>query len=303
MRIYDELKKMVPVRLKRAIRRAMTPKEERDRDAQLGLFILDQAESFSRHIGGQPESLTAVLESIAHLESLTAVNEAHQYLQTALMPEFEKNLYEYYRQQEYLILLTFLSYPFRGPGSLTLEPFLRGAKKLGTLRILDYGAGLAFGIIHLLRTCPEAVESITTVDLDLIHSRLAAYIVSTMAPGKDCRHYMLRDAEEQPSFADRKFNCLFGDNVFEHLREPERVLRSMLQRAEETSICYFDLADHGRKYLQHVHPQLSHLEEIMTEFSFVRTEKVGGVMEYVRGLPPRKSTTSLTNSKPTWILG
>lgn len=278
------LKKVIPAPIRQIIKFALLPKERgaRVRHRELGMFILERAAAFSRDIGGRPEALSVIQDFILNPKFLREMNETHQYLQTVFTTDYERNLYEYYVQQQYLILLSFLSYPFGSPGAVDLTPFILGSKKLKKMRILDYGAGLAFGTIHLLRTCPDRVEAITMVDFDLVHTKLVEYIVSTNGGAKDFKIYKLRDAESVPAFDDRRFNFLYGKDIFEHLPNPERVLRTMLESAEESCICYFDFADHGQKYLQHVHPALSNLEKIMFDFSFTRTGYVGKMSEYTR---------------------
>jgi hypothetical protein len=200
------------------------------------------------------------------------------------MPHYEHNLYKYYRQQQYLILLTFLSYAFQGPGSLGayVQPYVNSSSKLSKLRILDYGAGLAFGPIHLLRTCPEKVESITIVDLDLIHTDIVEYILSGLCPDGAITVMRVYNPKTIPDFGNRTFNLIYGKDIFEHLHNPERLLRTILKKAEPSCIGYFDINDHGEKYLQHVNPQLSHLSQIIREYSFMPHGKVTGLSEFVK---------------------
>lgn len=279
-------KRLLPNWVKNQLKKFLIPKEVRKTEYELGMYILEKTKDFSRDRGGRPESLQTgrVKDCIFHQKCLSEMNEAHQYLQTALMPHYEQNLYEYYRQQQYLILLTFLSYAFHGPGCLAsqIQPYITASSKLPSMRILDYGAGLAFGLIHLMRTCPEKVESITIVDLDLVHTDLVEYILSDLCSDTDITVMRVTNPQTIVDFGDRTFNLIYGKDIFEHLHDPEHHLRAMLARAQASCLCYFDFSDHGAKYLQHVHPQLSHLNEILYEFSFRMDGNTGCLSEFVR---------------------
>jgi hypothetical protein len=279
-------KRLLPKWVKGLLRFFLVPKTIRQTERELGTFVLEKTRDFSMRRGGRPESLqsTIVRDCILHQKCLSEMSEAHQYLQTALMPHYEQDLYEYYRQQQYLILLVFLSYAFRGPGCLAshIEPYIAASSDLSSMRILDYGAGLAFGLIHLMRTCPGKVDSITIVDLDLIHTDLVEYILSDFRSDTEVTVMRVTKPETIPDFGNRTFNLIYGKDVFEHLTEPERHLRSMLARAEDSCHCYFDFNDHGATYLQHVHPQLSHLHEIVREFSFRSDGNTAGLSKFLR---------------------
>lgn len=284
--LINMAKRFLPNWVKIQLRRISVPKAIRDRDYELGMYVLEKAKNFSVDRGGIPESLQAskLKNCIFQAKCLSEMNEAHQYIQTAFMPHYEQNLYEYYRQQQYLILLTFLSYAFRGPNSLAshIEPYIAASSTLRSMRILDYGAGLPFGIIHLLRTAPEKVESITIVDLDLIHTYLVEYILSCLCPDAVITIMRVTTSEITPDFGERTFNLIYGKDIFEHIHDPERLLRTILSKAEPTCVAYLDINDHGEKYLQHVHPRLSHLSQILCEYSFVPHGKVAGLSEFAK---------------------
>ena len=272
--------------MQKIIKHYILSKEDREKEHELGMYILNRGKAFSHDMGCQPEAsaFSAIENFIKTPKHLATIDQTHQYLQTVFMADYEQNLYEFYRQQQYLILLTFLSYPFRGPGGVKLTPFIRGSEKLKKMRILDYGSGLSFGIIHLLRTNPSIMDAITIVDFDLIHTKFLEYIISTSAPTKDFKVFKLRDTEQIPDFRDRKFNFLYGNNIFEHVHHPEHLLRSLLEKAEKNCICYFDFSDHGQRHLQHVHPDLSNLEKIMIDFSFYRSGYFQNMLEFTRNL-------------------
>jgi hypothetical protein len=109
-------------------------------------------------------------------------------------------------------------------------------------------------------------------------------MISTSFINKDLKVFKLCDTEETPSLGDRHFNFLFGRDIFEHVHHPENVLREMLERADNKAICYFDFSNHGEKHLQHVHPELSYLENILKEFSFTQTGYIGKMSEFSRNL-------------------
>jgi len=279
-------KRCLPSWVKSRVKELLVPTDVRDRDYDLGMFILEQIEKFSMRQGGCPESLHAgeLKDCILNPKCLSEMNAAHQHMQTVLMPHYERSLYEYYRQQQYLILLTFLSYAFRGPNCLAshIDPYLTASSKLPRMRILDYGAGLAYGLIHLLRTYPERVEAITIVDLDLIHTELVEFILSNLCSDVTVNVMRITNSEVIPNFGDRTFNLIYGKDIFEHVHNPELLLKAILSKAEPYCVGYFDINDHGEKYLQHVHPDLSHLSGIICDYSFVPNGKVSGLSEFVK---------------------
>jgi 2-polyprenyl-3-methyl-5-hydroxy-6-metoxy-1,4-benzoquinol methylase len=289
--IKQSVRRLLPEWMKKQIRyyrNYLMLKQTQGFEYDLGMYILSKAKDFSRRRGGMPDALQAsqLMDCILRQTCLTHINEAHQYLQTAFMPHYEQNLYEYYRQQQYLILLTFLSYAFRGSGCLFshIQPFLTASAKLPTMRILDYGAGLPFGIIHLLRTCPEKIESITIVDMDLVHTEFAEFILSDLCPDTRINFIKVTDPAKVPDFQDRTFNIIYGKDIFEHLHHPERYLRAILDGAEDICYCYFDFTDHGERWLQHVNPDLSHLQTITRDYFFKAIGKIGNLSEFVRAV-------------------
>jgi hypothetical protein len=283
--MINEVKSLVPSSLKKAIRRVIHRKK-RQRDLELGRFILESAKKFSHKIGGRPDGFhPCVMDCIVHQKNLKQLNETTQYVQTIFMPDYEKHLFEYYRFQQYLILLTFMSYPFVGLSS-HVEPYIIASQKLDRIDVLDYGAGLAFGIIHLLRTCPEKIRSITLVDLDLVHASLVEHIIQNLAPKIEIIYHKLRDPNIVPDFGSKKFNFLYGKDIFEHLEKPENALRAMLSHAEEECLCFLDLKHHGKSYLQHITPDVTHLVHIVKENAFQEIGNVQGMSGFWRGSCP-----------------
>lgn len=287
-KLLKQTKIVLPMRLKTPISRIINLFRSPDYEYDLGMYVLKEAEEFSRNRNGKPEALRTdcILKSILKQNCITQMNSVLQYLQTAFMPNYEQNLFEYYHQQQYLMLLTFLSYPFRGHGCLRshVEPFIVASSRLPRLRVIDYGAGIPFGLIHLLRTCPERIDSITIVDLDLIHAELSEYLISRLAPQKDITFLRITDTDIIPDLGNRTFNLIYCKDIFEHVHDPERLLRAILTKSAPSCISYFDIRDHGVKHLQHVHPQLSHLSQVICEHSFKPNGEIAALSEYVKSI-------------------
>ena len=225
-----------------------------------------------------------VMDAIMKQKNLKFLSEVSQYLQTAFMPHYEQNLFDYYKQQQYLILMNLLSYPFWGAGSLVsfIEPYKIASNNIEKLRILDYGAGIPYGLIYLLKVNPGKIKSITLVDLDLVHTEFVEYILSRLWPTGNIDFIKVRDTDSIPNLGTRKFNFIYGKDIFEHLKEPDRHVRMILKNVEDICYCYLDFNDHGEKYLQHVSPQLLPLHNIMEEYSFKYIRRVGQMSEFVR---------------------
>lgn len=198
-------------------------------------------------------------------------SEGVQFLQSAIMPDFEENLFDFYRQQQFLLLRNFLSYPYRGVGCLDsqVRPYLSGAEKIdGPPSILDYGAGLPYGLIHVARTNPKKIASVTIVDLDLALTYVVEFILERLLPDSDIEFVRVTDGNSVPNFHRKSFNFHYGKDVFEHLSDPEAVLRNMLSHAADQTCCFFDFNDHGARYLQHLTPNLVPLKEFVSAQGF-----------------------------------
>ena len=140
---------------------------------------------------------------------------------------------------------------------------------------------MPYGLIQLLRTRPEAVKSVTLVDLDLVHTRLSEHIVRGFIGD---RLTMIRktDPESIPSLGRTKFNFCFGKDIFEHLNDPAPHLDNILKSTAKEAVCYFDFTDHGEKYLQHVTPLLSPLNAVVEAHGFEKTEVLAGMSGFKR---------------------
>lgn len=282
MGFVSTAKRLVPASIRRAIKGAPP---EGGLEADLGTFVLAEAEALARQTGGDPSALSrpVVVETLRNRTAIKRASEAQQFLMTAFQPHYEQNLFPYYQQQQFPMLLAFLSYPFRGPGGLNAQilPYEAAADALPELDILDYGAGVPYGLIHLLRTRPERVRSVTLVDLDLIHTRLTESIVRGFIGD---RLTMIRNTDPNalPDFKSRTFNFCFGKDIFEHLTDPSTHLAHILASAAPNAICYFDFTDHGEKYLQHVSPHLSPLNALVEERGFAPLGMLAAMTGYRR---------------------
>ena len=280
--LVKTVKRLLPTSLKKAVKESHATGGP---EYELGTFVLDQVADHARSIGGDASAISqpVVQGFLRDRAAIKIAGEAQQYIMTALQPDYERNLYPFYKQQEYMMLLAFLSYPFRGIGSLNaqLQTYKAAADAMGGLDILDYGAGMPYGLIHLLRTRPDAVRSVTLVDLDLAHTRLSEHIVRGFIGD---RLSMIRktDPEAVPSFGRKTFNFCFGKDIFEHLNDPEPHLRNILKAMSPDAICYLDFTDHGEKYLQHVTPLLSPLSAIVQADGFESVGTLAGMSGFRR---------------------
>jgi len=263
------------------------------RDLELGRFILEAARQYSRAIGGRPDGFReSVVDCIIHRDKLRLFNEVHQHLQTIFTPNYEERLFDYYQSAQYLLLLSFLSYPFAGLAP-HVDPFVAAATRLGSLDVLDYGAGIPYGVIHLLRTCRSKVRSLTLVDLDLVHTSFSEHVLKSLAPEIPLTYFKLRAPDEIPDFGERKFNLLYGKDIFEHLKKPDLVFHAMLSNAASECVGFFDLRHHGERYLQHVSPDVTWLAEIAQQYAFERAGDVAGLSMFCKGQEHRQAAKNL----------
>jgi hypothetical protein len=255
-------------------------------EAELGDFLLRSAAELSERVGGDVSALSrsGLRAVLANKGLIKQASEALQFLQTAFEPDYTSHLFPYYQQQQYVLLLAFLSYPLRGPGCLGpyTEPHHAAAELIsGPLDVLDYGAGIPFGAIDLIRSRPGKVRSITVVDLDLIHTRLSEHVLVELL-GREGVHFVrTTDADAIPKLRG-PFNFSFGKDIFEHLNDPISHLRNILGETANHAVCYFDFTDHGERYLQHVTPTLSPLAKELTAWNFEAIGQVRGMSGFAR---------------------
>lgn len=282
------LRKVVPQSLKEKIKDKRRGKDERGLETELAAFVQEEMKRYASENSADPSAIdqNSFQRCLTDKHLLKHFSEGVQFLQSAMMPEFEKNLFEFYRQQQFLLLVNFLSYPYRGVGCLDaqIRPYLSGASKIdGPLNILDYGAGVPYGLIHVARKIPERIASVTIVDLDLAHTYLVEFIIERLLPNADIRFVRMTDVNTIPEFGAQVFNFYYGKDVFEHLVDPEAVLNNMLSRAADRSCCFFDSNDHGAKYLQHVTPNLVPLKDVVSAKGFTSCRALNKMSCFVRG--------------------
>ena len=175
-------------------------------------FILNSAIDYSKQIKGDVSSFDRNLTRLIK----NAENECNSIIQdilTAFMPDFKNNLYEYYKNQEYLIFYRFLSYPFSSNLSNYFLPYQKGLSKYETYDILDYGAGVPYGLINSLLKKNNRIRSITLVDLDLVHVQFVEFLIRKIAPNVQLNIYKITDTNNFPPIAG-KFNFFYGKDIF-----------------------------------------------------------------------------------------
>lgn len=274
------------LRLKQFARRASLRAHQNSAEEALGEFLLASAAELAELQGGDVSAFArpAVREALRDKRALKLVGEAHQFMQTGFERDYECNLFSYYQQQQYLLLLVFLSYPFRGARCLGpyTEPYHAAADQIsGPLDVLEYGAGIPFGAIDLIRTRPGKIRSVTVVDLDLIHTRLSEHVLTELLGRRAVRFVRTTDADAIPALRG-PFNFCFGKDVFEHLNDPRSHVCNILAATAADAVCYFDLNDHGERYLQHVTPTLSPLVRILDLQGFRRLPAIRGMSGFRR---------------------
>jgi SAM-dependent methyltransferase len=211
-------------------------------------------------------------------------NEELQDLLEAFLPDYESRLFEYYSYQQFFILMILLQYPFLEGGLWGYhEAYRRGADLLGEMHVLEYGCGIPYGLIDCLLTQPGKVKSIGLVDLDLVYTDFAEFVVRKIAPTVPLQVFRLRDAKTFPLLTAR-YNFFFGKDIFEHLHDPEGNLRKLLAASVDASVCYFDFNDHGMKVHQHITPDIRYLAKVMVEHGFRVGDRVTGCTEFTRNL-------------------
>jgi hypothetical protein len=252
---------------------------------KLGYYLIDVFLDYIESINGIRSSFYPIVNKyVLRKRNLSSINKLYGDLLCMFIPDYEKNLYRYYKEQEYLILLTFISYPFLGPLSLYsyFLPYRKAAKKFDKLRIIDYGAGIPYGLIDLLMNQPGKIETVTLIDLNLMHVEFLKFLLSRISPGLKINFLTLNNTNEFPDIPLKNNNFLFGKNVFEHLHQPENKLKRLLSYADDAGcLCYFDFKDHGIRYQQHVTPDITYLSQVMIEKGFKKTGLLKGLSEYI----------------------
>ncbi len=266
--------------LRKIYRYLRIPKEIKKRDQEIGEFLLGALREYSLHMNGIIED--SLLDFIRRGKISRATKSALQLLIAACSADYKHNLFQFYEEFQWVIFLSLLTKPFSYPGTLSvyIDPYLDALKYLGDIRVVDYGAGIPFGAIYMLMTYPRKVASVTIVDLDIAHTNFVHFVLTHFFD-VEVSVYKVRDASEVPTLSPKVFNMIYGKDVFEHLPDPERVLRQLLSCADRSCVCYLDLRNHTPG-VQHVTPHLSHLEGLLSQFSFQQQGRVHSLIKFVR---------------------
>jgi len=254
----------------------------KQRNHQAGSFYLEQAKEFSKKIQGDIDSFDRGL--VTAIKKGEFPGKLYQEILAAFMPDYEKDLFRFYQNQQFFILFRFLQYPFRYGLDAYVKPYERGLSLLsGKARVLEYGCGVPYGLIETLRKGKSNIEAICLVDLDLLHMDFTEHLIRRLAPSIPLEVHRLRNTEEIFEVSN-SYNFFFGKDIFEHLYDPEEKLRGLMAKACDEAICYFDFRDHGEKMHQHVSPNIGHLSIKMEELGFKKRGLIKVTTEFSRGI-------------------
>lgn len=269
-------------RANRPVRRIMGRIMPTGLESATGEWFLSCAHEFTAQIGGKPSAYKRGLDELVRRGDNQS-GKVHSILLDAFLPQYERNLFQYYRQHQYFILARFLQYPFLEPTlSAWVQPYEKGLAQLDQVDVLDYGCGVPYGLIMSLKTQRHKIRSVSLVDLDLIHLEFAEFIIKRLAPDLPLSICRLRDSEELPRLTG-PYNLFFGKDVFEHLHSPDLKLRHILQYRADQAVCYFDFDDKGPAVGQHVNPQLAPLASVLLDLGFESTGNVSGLQSFQIG--------------------
>ena len=265
--------------------------QEASRDDRLWRLVLSEAAEFSRSEGGSAdvfrrEVVPFIKRSVRCRKRFELYNGAHQFVLEAFLPRYRERLYDYYREQQYHMFVIMLSYPRSGLGTNYVEPYQLARRLLPELRVLDYGTGIPYGLVHALVEDSSAVSAATLVDLDLVHCRFAEFLLRRLAPDLKLVVHRLRNADEMPQLGET-FTFLFAKDIWEHLRDPQLVLEYVLGFADEDCLCVLDITHHGAEVHQHITPDVGFIVQALTDAGFGHVADVGIMSGFARGAPLR----------------
>lgn len=243
-------------------------------------FILNSAIEYSKKIEADFSSFDKRLSDLIKNPD-NDCNSIIQDVLTAFMPKYEQNLFEYYKEQQYLIFYRFLTYPYTSDLAAYILPYEKGLKITKNADVLDYGCGIPYGLIYSLINYRKYINSITLIDLDLVHLKFTQFLVKKIAPDVKLTIYRLTDTEMFPDL-DSEYNFFFGKDIFEHLSNPSNKLKKLLSSSKSEAVCYFDFADHGEKIYQHIFPNISFLTSEMIKMGFNKTGTVSSLIEFIK---------------------
>lgn len=251
-------------------------------DLEFANFILNSAIEYSKHIGGDSTSFDKNLKNLI-IKPKNNCNSIIQDVLIAFMPDFERNLFQFYKNQEYLIFYRFLTYPFQINMNKYLIPYCLPLEKISVYDVIDYGAGIPYGIIYSLRKKNHKINSITLIDLDLIHVEFVEFLIKKIDPNVKLNIIKVTDTNNFP-LLEGKFNFFFGKDVFEHLSDPLKNLKELMNYSKPDAVCYFDFRDYGEKIYQHITPNVDFLSDEMIKMGFKKGKDIYGMTEFTRNI-------------------
>lgn len=246
-----------------------------------GMQYLDFAKEFIASTGGISEGFEKrVIQSIKSTNNNHII--IHADLMDAFMPNYEKNLFQYYQYQQYDLLFRFLQYPFMSSSLIYYtHPYDKAIGLLDEIHVVDYGCGIPFGLIETLISKPMKVKSATLIDLDLVHMDFVSFIIKKISPDLSLTVHRLKDTKMFPPLKN-SYNLFIGKDIFEHLHNPEKNLRKLISHSANESICFFDFANHGVVKYQHISPNIAFLSNIMEEYGYKKNEVVMGLSMFTK---------------------
>jgi hypothetical protein len=250
-------------------------------DTVMGKLVLNWVTEFSESIYAKPEAFECRLSKLIQTGD-NSCSILYGDLLDAFMPNYERDLFQYYTYQQYFSLFRFLQYPFLNPElNEYVLPYKKGISTVNEARILEYGCGIPYGLIECLLTQPQRIKSIDLIDLDLIHMDFTEFVIRKISPDVPLNIYRLRNTETFPELND-SYNLFYGKDIFEHLHNPaEKLIKLMIHRAEPC-VCYFDFRDRGEKIYQHVTKDISCLDKVMEDLGFKAMSKIYGITEFIK---------------------
>jgi hypothetical protein len=196
-------------------------------------------------------------------------------------PDYRDRLPAYYDSLALLNTLRFVDYA--GDEAFVVEHYLKpyeaAASRLGTLSVLEVGVGIPHGLIRLQLTRPGVIRRAALNDIDATYTRFACWFCERESIPVDWIPATAGLASDLP---EGRFNFVLAKDVFEHLHDPELMLRRIIAAAEPEAVLALDLEDKGDRIYQHVSPQLAPLRAILAEGGWQAIGKTGVTTLFAR---------------------
>jgi SAM-dependent methyltransferase len=200
----------------------------------------------------------------------------------------DRDLAGFYQAGELFRLLRFIDYASDEPLIVEhyLAPYEHAYDALGveSMRVLELGAGLPHGLIRFHRDGAGRVSSWTMVEIDAAYTRFALWW---------CRLQGI-PAEWIPATAGSvsfelpgSFDLVYAKDVFEHVYEPEALLRKVCAATAPGAVLLLDLDDKGARVYEHVAPILSPLQRLVEDLGWTIEGRLGNLTMYQRGITNR----------------